>query len=88
MKYVNTRPLALEIFRSLWAAHNVRTHGTGAKRFRHPLVGELALAYEELAITAEPGHVLLIYTAEPGSPSAGRLQLLASCTAERAQSAT
>jgi transcriptional regulator with XRE-family HTH domain len=77
-----------EIFRSLWAAHNVRTHGTGTKRFRHPLVGELTLAYEELAITAEPGHVLLIYTAEPGSPSAERLQLLASWTAERAQSAT
>jgi transcriptional regulator with XRE-family HTH domain len=77
-----------EIFRSLWAAHNVRTHGTGIKRFRHPLVGELTLAYEELAITAEPGHVLLIYTAEPGSPSAERLQLLASWTAERAQPAT
>lgn len=77
-----------EIFRSLWAAHNVRTHGTGTKRFRHPLVGELTLAYEELAITAEPGQVLLIYTAEPGSPSAERLQLLASWTADRAQSTT
>jgi transcriptional regulator with XRE-family HTH domain len=77
-----------EVFRSLWAAHNVRTHGTGTKRFRHPLVGELTLAYEELAITAEPGQVLLIYTAEPGSPSAERLQLLASWTADRAQSAT
>ncbi len=77
-----------EVFRGLWAAHNVRTHGTGTKRFRHPLVGELTLAYEELAITAEPGQVLLIYTAEPGSPSAERLQLLASWTADRAQSAT
>ncbi len=77
-----------EVFRSLWAAHNVRTHGTGTKRFRHPLVGELTLAYEELAITAEPGHVLLIYTAEPGSPSAERLQLLASWSAEHAQTTT
>lgn len=76
-----------EVFRSLWAAHNVRTHGTGTKRFRHPLVGELTLAYEELAITAEPGQVLLIYTAEPGSPSAERLQLLASWAADRAPSA-
>ncbi|WP_435832006.1 hypothetical protein [Nocardia rhamnosiphila] len=42
------------------------------------LVGELVLAYEELAITAEPGHILMIYTAEPGSPSAERLQILAS----------
>jgi len=72
-----------ETFRTLWAAHNVRTHGTGTKRFTHPLVGELTLAYEELAITAEPGHVLLIYTAEPGSPSADRLKLLASWAAEQ-----
>jgi transcriptional regulator with XRE-family HTH domain len=71
-----------ELFRTLWAAHNVRTHGTGTKRFRHPVVGELTLVYEELAITAEPGQVLLIYTAEPGSPSAERLRLLASWAAE------
>jgi len=71
-----------EIFRTLWAAHDVRTHGAGTKRFHHPVVGELTLAYEELAITAEPGHVLLIYTAEPGSPSAERLKLLASWGAD------
>lgn len=74
-----------EVFRQLWAAHDVRTHGNGTKRFRHPVAGELTLAYEELAITAEPGHVLLVYTAEPGSPSAERLQLLASWDLARAE---
>jgi transcriptional regulator with XRE-family HTH domain len=67
-----------DIFRTLWGAHNVRTHGAGTKRFSHPVAGELTLAYEELAITAEPGLILMIYTAEPGSPSAERLRLLAS----------
>ncbi|MEV8176371.1 helix-turn-helix transcriptional regulator [Microbacterium sp. NPDC079176] len=76
-----------EVFRGLWAAHNVRTHGSGTKRFRHPVVGDLTLVYEELAITAEPGQVLLIYTAEPGSPSAERLRLLASWGAEASPSA-
>ncbi|WP_442576495.1 helix-turn-helix domain-containing protein [Microbacterium sp. F51-2R] len=71
-----------ELFRTLWAAHDVRTHGSGTKRFRHPVVGELTLVYEELAITAQPGHVLLVYTAEPGSPSAERLRLLASWAAD------
>jgi hypothetical protein len=66
-----------DVFRRLWADHNVRTHGAGTKRFNHPIVGELTLAYEELAITAEPGLVLLLYAAEPGSPSAERLRLLA-----------
>jgi MmyB-like transcription regulator ligand binding domain len=70
-----------DVFRRLWADHNVRTHGAGTKRFNHPVVGELTLAYEELAITAEPGLVLLVYTAEPGSPSAERLRLLASWAA-------
>lgn len=72
-----------ETFRRLWAAHDVRTHGAGTKRFHHPVVGELTLAYEELAITAEPGNVLMIYSAEPGSPSAERLALLASWAAEQ-----
>ncbi|MUL78205.1 helix-turn-helix domain-containing protein [Mycolicibacterium sp. CBMA 226] len=72
-----------ETFRRLWGAHDVRTHGAGTKRFHHPDVGELVLAYEELAITAEPGHVLMVYTAEPGSPSSEKLQLLASLAATR-----
>ena len=66
-----------DVFRRLWAAHDVRTHGSGTKRFQHPVVGELVLAYEELAVTHDPGLVLLVYTAEPGSPSQERLRLLA-----------
>jgi transcriptional regulator with XRE-family HTH domain len=34
-----------ETFRRLWAEHDVRTHGAGTKRFHHPVVGELTLAY-------------------------------------------
>lgn len=72
-----------DVFRRLWAAHDVRSHGAGTKRFHHPEVGEITLAYEELAITAEPGNVLMMYTAEPGSPSAERMRLLGSLAAER-----
>ncbi|TMS51138.1 helix-turn-helix transcriptional regulator [Mycobacterium sp. DBP42] len=76
-----------ETFRRLWGTHDVRTHGAGTKRFHHPDVGELTLAYEELAITAEPGMALIVYTAEPGSPSAEKLQLLASLAATRTETA-
>jgi transcriptional regulator with XRE-family HTH domain len=72
-----------EAFRRLWGAHDVRTHGSGTKHFRHPVVGELTLAYEELAITAEPGRAVIVYTAEPGSTSAERLRLLASWAASQ-----
>ena len=75
-----------DMFRKLWGAHDVRTHGSGTKRFNHPVVGDLTLAYEELSVTADPGLVLMIYTAEPGSPSAERLQLLASWAATGATS--
>jgi transcriptional regulator with XRE-family HTH domain len=75
-----------DTFRTLWGAHDVRTHGAGTKRFSHPVVGELVLAYEELAVTAEPGLILMIYTAEPGSPTAERLQLLASWASTQAAS--
>jgi MmyB-like transcription regulator ligand binding domain len=43
-----------EIFRTLWAAHNVHAHDSGAKRLHHPLVGELALTYETMELAANP----------------------------------
>lgn len=64
-------------FRRRWGSHNVRHHGAGFKTFRHPVVGEITLAYEGLELAAEPGLTLTIYSAEPGSPSAERMQLLA-----------
>ena len=71
-------------FRTRWGRHDVRHHGTGTKRFHHPVVGELTLAYEGLDMAAEPGLTLTIYTAEPGSPSEDRLRLLGSWAATHA----
>jgi transcriptional regulator with XRE-family HTH domain len=65
-------------FRTRWAAHDVRVHRTGSKRFRHPVVGELTLGFEAMELAADSGLTLTAYTAEPGSPSAQALQLLAS----------
>jgi transcriptional regulator with XRE-family HTH domain len=70
-------------FRKRWGAHNVRHHGSGAKTYHHPIVGELTLAYEGLELAAEPGLTLTIYTAEPGSPSEEALRLLASWAASQ-----
>ncbi|WP_330337326.1 helix-turn-helix transcriptional regulator [Streptomyces sp. NBC_00557] len=68
-------------FRTRWGAHDVRHHGTGTKRFHHPVVGALTLAFEGLEMAAEPGLTLTVYTAEPGSPSEEGLRLLASWAA-------
>ena len=70
-----------ELFRKLWAAHNVRRHDTGLKRFHHPVVGELSLTFEAMELVADPGLTMTVYTAEPGSRSEEALNLLASWTA-------
>ena len=70
-----------EVFRTLWAAHNVRRHDTGLKRFQHPVVGELDLTFEAMELVADPGLTLFVYTAEPGSKSEQALNLLASWAA-------
>jgi transcriptional regulator with XRE-family HTH domain len=70
-----------ELFRTLWAAHNVRTHDAGTKRVHHPLVGELKLSFEAMELVADHGLTMFVYTAEPGSKSEQALNLLGSWTA-------
>jgi transcriptional regulator with XRE-family HTH domain len=65
-----------EEFRTRWAAHDVRLHQTGAKRFQHPVVGDLSLAFEMMELAADPGLNLLAYSAEAGSSSEEGLTLL------------
>ncbi len=70
-----------------WASHDVRIHGTGTKRFHHQAVGDLTLAYETMALNAEPGLTMTIYAAEPASPTAHALTLLGSWAATGLQTA-
>jgi hypothetical protein len=66
-----------ELFATLWARHQVRDCANAVRRYRHPLVGEMTLFEEALRIPADPGQRIVVLSAEPGSPSAERLQLLA-----------
>jgi transcriptional regulator with XRE-family HTH domain len=70
-----------EIFRTKWAAHNVRFHRTGIKHLHHPEVGDLELSYEAMELTSDPGLTFIAYTAEPNTPSADGLRLLATWAA-------
>jgi transcriptional regulator with XRE-family HTH domain len=71
-------------FRGRWASHDVRSHRAGAKRLRHPLVGELDLTFEVLELTADDDLSVLAYSAEAGSSSAEALELLGSWAATEA----
>ena len=77
-----------EVFRTWWAAHNVRFHRTGVKRLHHPVVGDLSLTYEALDLAADAGLRISAYTAGPGSASADALNLLASWAATLDQAET
>jgi transcriptional regulator with XRE-family HTH domain len=70
-----------ETFRKLWAAHNVRFHDTGAKKFHHPVVGDLSLTFETTELSADAGLTMFAFTAEAGSRSEEGLNLLASWAA-------
>ncbi|WP_149827778.1 helix-turn-helix domain-containing protein [Streptomyces tailanensis] len=67
-----------EEFRRLWATHDVKEKNHGVKRMHHPLVGDLTLSYEGFPLPDDHEQSLIIYHAEPGSPSADALRLLAS----------
>ncbi|MFH7340719.1 helix-turn-helix transcriptional regulator [Streptomyces sp. KHY 26] len=65
-----------EDFRRWWAEHPVQDKTSGTKRFRHPVVGDLELAYETLRAADDPDQALITYAAEPGSPSHDGLRML------------
>ena len=64
----------------------MRQHSTGTKCFHHPVVGDLEITFQAMELVAENAITLTIYTARPASPTAERLQLLASWAATDAAS--
>ncbi|NDZ80088.1 helix-turn-helix domain-containing protein [Streptomyces sp. SID10853] len=74
-------------FSALWQAHSVRGKTQEAKHLDHPDVGPLTLTYQAFDVRDAPGQQLVIYHAEPGSPSARALSLLGTIDATRRQAA-
>ncbi|MFJ6608017.1 helix-turn-helix transcriptional regulator [Streptomyces lydicus] len=74
-------------FSTLWQAHTVRGKTQDAKRLNHPEVGPLTLTYQAFDVRDAPGQQLVIYHAEPGSPSAQALSLLGALDATTRQTA-
>ena len=70
-----------ELFRTMWATHDVLLHRTGTKNLHHPVAGDLDLTYEAFELPSEPGLRMLVYTAEPDTRTAQALDFLASWAA-------
>ena len=75
-------------FRQWWAGTAVAFKRRGTRTYNHPVVGEITLDWDTLTSDAEPEQQLIIYTAEPGSPSEQALRILASWTASEASETT
>ena len=70
-------------FARLWGRHDVRPKGAGRSFLRHPVVGDLDLRYEKLTVgEGGSGQVVVIYHADPGSPSERNLARLSAETIE------
>lgn len=66
-----------EKFSTWWAARNVSSLSTGTKTLVHPVAGELVLDWDTFAETSDADQQLVVWTAEPGSPTAEALRSLA-----------
>ncbi|MFD9336226.1 helix-turn-helix transcriptional regulator [Streptomyces sp. NPDC060028] len=63
-------------FTRLWNTHAVRGKTLDVKHFLHPDVGPLTLTYQAFDVRDAPGQQLVVYQAEPATPSAQALTLL------------
>jgi transcriptional regulator with XRE-family HTH domain len=73
------------LFRRVWEEHGVVKRMHGRKTFNHPEVGEIELDWDRLTVPGASGQVLMVYSAEPGTPAATALTLLATLAATAAQ---
>jgi transcriptional regulator with XRE-family HTH domain len=63
-------------FARLWERYEVGGHTAGRKTFHHPLVGDMDLCFQSMQLEGSPGHRLVTYLADPGTPEHDKLVLL------------
>jgi transcriptional regulator with XRE-family HTH domain len=56
-------------FKAMWSDNDVRSHGEGIKRIRHPVLGALALEYSAFAVDGRPDLNMVVYN--PATPADG-----------------
>lgn len=70
-----------EDFGRWWAEHQVAPLSRGTKELRHPLTGRLVLDWDALTCANDAEQRMVVWTAEPGTPSHDGLRILASWAA-------
>ncbi|MCO6004613.1 helix-turn-helix transcriptional regulator [Actinoallomurus purpureus] len=69
-------------FAALWSAHPVGDCAYNTREYRHPLVGAFTLSEEVMPLPDDQGQRVMVWNAEPDSPSEAALRLLADLSTE------
>jgi transcriptional regulator with XRE-family HTH domain len=67
---VRTLSIKSPEFSALWARHNVKRKNRHTKNLRHPRLGDLRIQFSAFTVNDAPQQQLVVYQAEPASPTA------------------
>ncbi|MFE0699651.1 helix-turn-helix domain-containing protein [Streptomyces sp. NPDC058872] len=70
-------------FQHWWGTREVAVQGTGNKSFHHLVAGTLTLDWDTLTSSTAPDQHVVVWTAQPGSPSQKGLRILATTPARQ-----
>ncbi|GAA1879649.1 helix-turn-helix transcriptional regulator [Streptantibioticus ferralitis] len=76
-----------EEFSALWACHEVKGKKQEGKTLRHPQVGVLEIQFSAFTVNSAPDQQLVVYQAEPATPTAEAFALLRSLAEESVDTA-
>ncbi|MFF4585651.1 helix-turn-helix transcriptional regulator [Streptomyces sp. NPDC001388] len=65
-----------EEFADLWQRHEVKGKSQEGKHLKHPQVGDLHIAFAAFTVNGAPHQQLVVYQAEPASPTAAAFEVL------------
>jgi hypothetical protein len=65
-----------EEFAELWQLHEVKSKSQEGKHLRHPQVGDLHIVFAAFTVNGAPHQQLVVYQAEPASPTAAAFEVL------------
>lgn len=71
-----------EEFAGLWRLHDVKSKSQEGKHLKHPDVGDLHIAFAAFTVNGAPHQQLVVYQAEPASPTAEAFETLRALAAE------
>ncbi|MFE7132397.1 helix-turn-helix transcriptional regulator [Streptomyces sp. NPDC057638] len=69
-------------FAAIWRLHEVKSKSQEGKHLRHPQVGDLHITFAAFTVNGAPHQQLVVYQAEPSSPTAAAFDTLKAVTTQ------